>query len=74
MNKKGETGPIAAIFLFIVFLLNWFVWLGAWINIAGDQAAIGNPGILAFFFHNLNFFIFICMLLGMMGWMYFGSE
>ena len=74
MNKKG-VGPIGAVLLFIVFLVMWFLWLGAWINTVGLQAILDNNlnGIEAFFFANLNFALLICMILGMLGWMYFGG-
>jgi len=74
--KKKAVGPIGAIFLFLIFLIMWFVWLGAWINEAG-QIAIqesGATGIEAFFYANLNFFIFVIMLLAIMGWIYLGGE
>ena len=73
-NKKA-VGPIGAIMLFLVFLVMWFVWLGAWVNTVGAMVVTTNglTGIEAFFFENLNFVIFICMLLGMLGWMYWGG-
>lgn len=76
MNKKGEVGPIGAILLFIFFLINWFIWLGSWINQAGQLAIAQNgyTGVEAFFYANLNFMIFIIMILGIMGWIYFGGE
>jgi len=75
MNKKG-IGPIGAVFLFLVFLVIWFIWLGGWVNQIGTAVVTKHSftGIEGFFFSNLNFVILICMLLGMMGWMYFSSE
>ena len=74
-NKKA-VGPIGAIMLFIVFLVMWFVWLGAWVNTVGAMVVTTNglTGIEAFFFENMNFVILICMILGMLGWMYFGGQ
>ena len=76
MNKKGQVGQIGAIFLFIVFVINWFIWLGSWLAEVGHNAVVNNSltGELAFFLNNLNFIVLICMILGMMGWLYFGSE
>ena len=74
MNKKAQTGVIGAIILFIFFLINWFVWLGTWINVVGEMAAQNTTGVEAFFYSNLNFFIFIIMILSIMGWTYFGGE
>ena len=76
MNKKAQVGPIAAVFLFIVFLIMWFIWLGKWLGDVGEAVVVQNSltGIEAFAFSNLNFIVLICMTLGMMGWMYFSSS
>jgi len=75
MNKKAQIGPIAAVFLFIIFLINWFIWLGGWLANVGELAITSNglTGIEAFFLSNLNFIVLICMFLGMLGWMYLSS-
>ena len=75
MNKKA-VGPIGAIFLLIFFNIIWFIWLASWINEAGAIAIAdsGAVGVEAFFYSNLNFFIFIIQILGIMGFMYFGGE
>ena len=75
-NKKGIVGPIGAIFLYIVFVVIWFVWLGSWLATVGQGIVESQSllGVEAFFFSNLNFVVFICMLLGMLGFMYFRSE
>lgn len=75
MNKRGIVGPIGAVMLFLVFILMWFVWLGSWLNEVGQIMVTTNSltGFEAFFFSNLNFVVLICMLLGMMGFMYFGG-
>lgn len=74
-NKRG-VGQIGAILLFIFFLINWFIWLSAWVNTVGEDMVVTNglTGIEAFLFSNLNFVIFICMILGMLGFMYLGGE
>lgn len=74
MNKRG-TGAIGGIFLFIVFIVIWFVWLAGWINQVGEMIVTTNnfTGIEAFFFMNLNLCIFICMVLGIMWFMYSGA-
>lgn len=74
-NKRG-VGPIGAIMLFIVFVVIWFVWLAGWVAQVGATAVAENSltGIEAFAFENLNLFIMIFMILGMMGWMYFGGQ
>ena len=74
-NKKGNVGAIGAILLFIFFIINWFVWLGSWVNDVGRLMVVTNnlSGVEAFFFYNLNFVIMIGIILGTMGYMYFGA-
>ncbi len=75
-SKKAQSGPIGAIILFIFFVIMLFVWLGKWLADVG-QGAVNTAsltGVEAFFFSNLTFIVIICMLLGMLGWMYFGSS
>jgi len=76
MNKKAQSGPIGAIFLFLLFLVMWFIWLGEWINTIGAYVVVQNGlnGIEAFAFNNLNFIILISMVLGMLGYMYWSSS
>lgn len=73
INKKGQAGQIGFIFLLLVFILNWFLWLGKWISTVGAYVVQTNNlnGVEAFFFMNLNAVIFIVMLLACMGWGYF---
>lgn len=72
-HKRGQVGIIGAIILFMFFLIMMFVWLGAWVNEAGDLAVSYGTytGVEAFFYSNLAFFIILLMLLAMLGWMYF---
>lgn len=74
-NKKA-VGMIGAIMLFIVFVVIWFVWLGGWVGEVGQIMVADNhlTGVEAFFFENLNLVIMLCMILGMLGWMYFGGQ
>lgn len=73
INKKGQAGQIGFIFLLLVFILNWFLWLGKWISTVGAYVVQTNNlnGVEAFFFMNLNAVIFIVMLLACIGWGYF---
>lgn len=75
-EKKAQVGPIGAVMLFGVFLVMWFIWLGAWIRDVGQTAVTDNSltGVEAFFFSNLNFIVMIVVLLAMLGWMYFSSQ
>lgn len=78
MNKKaqGSEGPIAFIFGVMVFLFLWFIWLGKWIAEAGQNAITQGQmvGIEAFFYANLNVWVLIALVLGIMGFMYFSSR
>lgn len=75
IRSKCGVGPIGAVLLFMFFLIIWFVWLSSWVNTVGENAVTTNhlTGVEAFFFANLNFVILICMVLGMLGWLYFGG-
>jgi hypothetical protein len=75
MNKKG-VGAIGAIMLFVVFIVMWFVWLGGFVADIGSSVVESNnlTGIEGFFFANLNLTVFICLILGMVGWFYFGGS
>jgi len=76
MKKKAQTGVIGTIFLFIMFVILWFVFLGAWVRDMGQMVVTNNNlvGVEAFIISNLNFFIFIIALLSMIGYMYFASS
>ena len=75
MNKKANVGIVGAIILFAFFIINWFMWLGGWIATVGKDAVTSNglTGLEAFAFSNLNFIVLICLILGMMGFMYFSQ-
>ena len=76
LKNRRAIGPIGAIMLYIVFVVMWFMWLGGWVAEVGSTAVAENhlTGIVAFSLENLNLTIMIFMLLGMMGWMYFGGQ
>ncbi len=75
MNKKG-VGPIGAIFLFILFIVLWFVFLAEWLTDIGQMIITTNSltGLEAFFYSKLNLTVFICLILGMLAFMYFAAE
>lgn len=76
LKSKKATGSIGAVLLFLVFLVVWFAWLGGFIGNIGYQAVANNnlEGVEAFFIGNLNIVVFVCLVLGIMGYMYFGSQ
>lgn len=71
MNKKAQTGPIGAIILYMLFVVNWFIWLGSFVADIGQSTIADNGlvGIEAFFFANLNVFLWVIMTLSMMVFM-----
>lgn len=76
MNKRAEVGPIGAIMLFMVFIIMWFIWISKWVSDVGNMVVQQNSltGIEGFFFTYLNFVVLICLMLGMLGFMYFGAS
>ena len=75
-DKRAEGGgPVAIVFLVIVFIINWAIWLGTWLNDVGQMNVVDNnlSGVEAFFFSNLNLFVFIALILGLMAYLYLGS-
>lgn len=76
MNKKAQNGPIAGILLFMVFIILYFVWLGGWLAEMGQLIIMTNnyTGFEAFFYSNLNVVVFLCLLLGIMAFLYFGGR
>lgn len=73
MNKTAQAGPVGFIFFVIFFLILWFVWIGGWLSEVGQTAIIQNglTGIEAFFYANLNLWVGLALVLGIMGYMYF---
>ncbi len=76
MNKKAYAGPIAYIFTVLVFIFIWFVWIGKWLVQVGENAIANNglTGIEAFFYANLNIWVMLGLILGTIGYMYFGGR
>lgn len=76
MNKKAQTGIIAGIILFIMFLVMWFVWLGDFVAEWGHNAVVDNglSGLDVFLFDNINFFMLIGSLLGIIAFVYLGGR
>lgn len=73
----GESGPLAIVILVMMFVVNWFLWLGNFVSTVGWDTIVTNDltGIEAFGFASINLFIFIALMLGTMAYLYFrGSE
>lgn len=76
MNKKAQGGPIAFIFMVLVFITLWVMFIGEWLVNVGQQAIIDGSltGIEAFFYANLNLWVIIGLTLGILGWFYWSST
>lgn len=76
MNKKAQGGPIAFAFLMLVFLFMWFMWIGSWIKDVGQQAIIDGSltGVEAFFYANLNVWVWLGLILGGIGYSYWSAQ
>lgn len=76
MDRRAQAGPIGFILLVLVFVIIWFVWLGSFVSEWGQAivATNGYTGFEAFFWSNLNMLIFICLILGILAYFYFGGP
>ena len=76
MNKNAQAGPLAMIALVLIFLLNWAIWLGSWLNTVGKYTVETNrlTGVEAFAFSNLNMIVLFGVVFGLMAYMYFGVR
>lgn len=75
MNKRGQQGIIASALLFIFFIIVWLLWLGSWVNQMMEQSIIASEatGFELFFYSNMNVWILLSLILGMLGFSYFGG-
>jgi len=76
MNTKAQSGPIGFVVLVIVFVILWFMWIGGWLVEVGQTAIAENSliGFNAFVYANLNLVVFLGLMLGIMGYMYFAIK
>ena len=75
MHSKGM-GPLGVFFMFGVFYIVWFAGLGGFVGTIGYEVVTGYgmTGVMAFFFDNLNLWIFILSLVGLVGYGLFGVS
>jgi hypothetical protein len=66
MNRKGQLGILSVIFGFFIFILIWAVAGGKLLKEHGENAVLehGYTGIIAFILTNMNLFVFIGLILG----------
>jgi len=65
---------VAGIVLYFIFLIVWFAALGKWIKEIGLLMSGSHTGLLAFFFANMNLFVFIAVTLGILFYASFGGN
>ena len=72
MNKRG-TGPVGVVFLYLFFMVNYFVWMGGWLNDICKSAVqtASLSGVEAFLLSNFGLIVVIGCSLGMMAYLYF---
>lgn len=75
MNSKGQIGLISLVFSLIIFLILWGLFLGKWLSEWGRKAIIDNSltGLEAFFMANLNLWVFLGIIIGVLAWVYIGG-
>jgi len=77
LNRSGQyRGPIAFIILICFFVALWFMGIGEFVSWSASFSILqsGWTGVEAFLIGNLNVWIFVFSILGIMGFMYFGSR
>lgn len=76
MNRKAQQGPLAFIFLLILFVMAWALFFGEIIADWGQRAIATNglTGIEAFLVGNLNLWIGLGMLGGIGLAIYLGGS
>jgi hypothetical protein len=74
MNNKAQT-PVGFIFSVIALIFVWFIFLGEWFTIVGNNALMtGITGVEAFFYANLNLWFWLAMVLWIVGYGYFSQR
>jgi len=73
-NKKANV--LNYVFGLIIFNIVWFVALGKYFSDWGQTLIIAHnfTGFLAFCLANINLIIFICEIIGVLGFGYFSQE
>ena len=74
-NKKAQT-IVTFYFSLIGFVIFWFMFLGNWLNIVGQQAILNlnAVGLEAFIYGNLNLLVLIALIIVTAGATYFGGR
>ena len=75
MRKKGQLAVLSVIFALIVFIVLWVLFFASWVNTWAQQAIVANElvGIEAFLLANMNLWIGLGVVIGVVAFMYFGG-
>lgn len=75
MNNTGQIGLIGLIFSLIIFVILWALYIGKWLSEWGRSAITTNglTGLEAFFMANLNLWVVLGLIIGVMAWVYIGG-
>ena len=75
MNNKGQLGALSVIFGLIVFFILWAMFFAEWVSEWAQQMITDNSlvGIEAFLIANINLWIAIGVILGVLAFIYFGG-
>lgn len=74
--RKAQAGLLWVIFSLIMFFILYALYLGSWVNQVASDFVTNNSltGIEAFLAANLNLWIWVGVILGFMGYLYFGGN
>ena len=75
-SNKGQLGILSVVFGLIMFIILWSLWLGGWLAQAGADLVLNNglTGIEAFLASNLNLWVFVGLILGVLATVYIGGR
>ena len=76
MNKSGQVGLISLVFSLIAFVILWALYLGKWLSDWGQDMITRNSltGIEAFLAGNLNLWVILGVIVGVLAWTYLGGR
>ena len=75
-GKKGQLAILGVIFGLMIFTFLWVMFFAGWINTWAQQMITANSltGIEAFLMANMNLWIGIGVLIGVVTALYFGGN
>lgn len=74
VNKKSQI--VAFLVIVVMFIIIWALVLGKFLSYAGQVAVESNSltGVEAFVLLNLNLFVFIGLVIGLLAYGFFGGN